>query len=627
MKKNLLLFLFPVLVFSQQKEIKKAEEKFNDGHYIASIEIFENIVDQGVETVPVLEKLGDANYLNANYAEANKWYSKRYALAPEMDSEHHYRFAQTLKSVGLLQESKKQMAIFESKSPNEIRTKFHKKESKEKSMITFSNIKILPINSKHSDYGTVMKGDTIIFASARDFVLDNKTYARTNQSYTSLYQSIKTPNGNYSSPKLFSKASFSIYHEATPVFTKDGKTMYYSQNQLADKSKSKLVNGLFKLYQSVLVDGKWKNKGIVSLNLNDSVRMANPALSPDGKYLYFASDLKGSFGNSDIFKVAINTDGTFGTIEHLSDKINTEGRETFPFITEDNTLIFASDGHAGLGGLDLFSIDLSDENAVAINLGSVVNSAFDDFALTMNTEMNQGYYTSNRPGGTGDDDLYSFDSSVIPITIAGTVIDYATKEVIPNAAVTLLDKGNTVIAKNQSDAKGNFVLNNIKRDANYKIKVQQNNYVPVEKSIVVAKKDVNETIAIQKEVSTIQPETDLANLLALNIIYFDTDKSVIRKDAKKELDKVVAVLNQYPQINVEIGSHTDSRESKAYNVSLSQRRANATLAYLVSKGINKARLTAKGYGESQLVNQCKNGVRCSNAEHQKNRRSTFIVVK
>lgn len=627
MKKNLLLFLFPLLVFSQQKEIKKAEEKFNDGHYIESIKIFENLIDKGVETAPVFEKLGDANYLNANYAEANKWYSKRYALAPEMDSEHYYRFAQTLKTVGLIQESKSQMAIFESKSPDEIRTKFNKNESKEKSRLAFSNIKILPINSRHSDYGTAIKGDTIIFASARDFVLDNKIYARTNQSYTSLYQSIKTPNGTYSSPKLFSKASFSIYHEATPVFTKDGKTMYYSQNQLVDHSKNKLVNGLFKLYKSVLVDGKWKNKGIVSLNQNDSVRMANPALSPDGSYLYFASDLKGSFGNSDLFKVAINTDGTFGTIEHLSDKINTEGRETFPFITEDNTLIFASDGHSGLGGLDLFSIDLSDENAVAINLGPVINSAFDDFALTMNTEMNQGYYTSNRPGGTGDDDLYSFDSSIIPITIAGTIIDEATKEIISNAMISLLDKGNDVIAKNQSDSKGNFVLNNIKRDANYKIKVQQNNYVPVEKSVVVAKKDLNEIIAIQKEVPKIQPETDLTNLLALNIIYFDTDKSFIREEAKTELDKVVAIMNQYPEINVEIGSHTDSRESKAYNVSLSQRRANATLKYLVSKGIDKSRLTAKGYGESQLVNKCEDGVRCSNAEHQKNRRSTFIVRK
>ncbi len=628
MKKSLLLsFLFPVLVFSQQKEIKKAEEKFNDGHYVESIKIFENLIDKGVETADILEKLGDANYLNANYAEANKWYSKRYASTPETDSEHHYRYAQTLKSVGLLQESKSQMVIFENKRPNEIRTKFHKNESKEKSMITFSNIKMLPINSKFSDYGTAIKGDTIIFASARDFVLDNKTYARTNQSYTSLYQSIKTPNGIFSSPKLFSKASFSIYHEATPVFTKDGKTMYYSQNQLANKSKRKLVNGLFKLYQSVLVDGKWKNKGIVSLNQNDSVRMANPALSPDGKYLYFASDLKGSFGNSDLFKVAINTDGSFGTIEHLSDKINTEGSETFPFITEDNTLIFASDGHSGLGGLDLFSIDLSDKNAVAINLGPAINSAFDDFALTMNVEMNQGYYTSNRPGGTGDDDLYSFDSAVIPVTITGTIIDVVTKEIIPNATIILLDKDNNEIAKIQSDSKGDFVLNNIKRDADYKIKVQQNNYVPVEKSIVIAKKDVNETIAIQKEVPIIQAETDLSNLLALNIIYFDTDKSVIRKDAKTELDKVVAIMNQYPQINVEIGSHTDSRESKAYNVSLSQRRANATLKYLVSKGIDKTRLTAKGYGESQLVNQCKNGVRCSNAEHQKNRRSTFIVKK
>ncbi|MEY2868692.1 MAG: hypothetical protein RIR01_1152, partial [Bacteroidota bacterium] len=606
MKKTFLfIFAFPLLVFSQKKEIKQADKAFNTEHYVESIALFENLVNKGVSTVAVFEKLADANYLNANYVQAYKWYLKLNGLNYQMDAEHQYRYAQTLKSVGLNEDSKKEMEIFERKYPNEIRTQRYKNGLNEKSILLFTNVKLLPFNSKFSDYGTAIKGDTLVFASARDFVLDNKTYARTNQSYTSLYQSVKKPSGEFTSPKIFSKNSFSIYHEATAVFSKDGKTMFYSQNQLSKNSKSKLVNGLFKIYKSVYSKGKWHNKGPISLAENDSVNIADPALSPDGKYLYFAANFKESFGKSDLFKVAVNSDGSFGKIEHLSNKINTEGRESFPFITEDNTLIFASDGHPGLGGLDLYSIDLSDPNAEVINLSSGINSPFDDFALTVNSQMNLGYFSSNRPGGIGDDDLYSFNLAYLPVTVSGKVVDAATNEMIPNASITILDSKNNVLTTLQTDLNGNFVFKDVKPNSDYTIKIEQINYVASAKSINVYKKDSNELYPIVKAVEQIKPEVDLSNLLALNSVYFDTNKSFIRKDAKVVLDKIVTIMNQYPQIMLEIGSHTDSRESKKYNLRLSQQRADATLAYLVSKGIAKSRLTANGYGESQLVNNCK----------------------
>lgn len=626
MKKTFLfIFAFPLLVFSQKKEIKQADKAFNTEHYVESIALFENLVNKGVSTVAVFEKLADANYLNANYVQAYKWYLKLNGLNYQMDAEHQYRYAQTLKSVGLNEDSKKEMEIFERKYPNEIRTQRYKNGLNEKSILLFTNVKLLPFNSKFSDYGTAIKGDTLVFASARDFVLDNKTYARTNQSYTSLYQSVKKPSGEFTSPKIFSKNSFSIYHEATAVFSKDGKTMFYSQNQLSKNSKSKLVNGLFKIYKSVYSKGKWHNKGPISLAENDSVNIADPALSPDGKYLYFAANFKESFGKSDLFKVAVNSDGSFGKIEHLSNKINTEGRESFPFITEDNTLIFASDGHPGLGGLDLYSIDLSDPNAEVINLSSGINSPFDDFALTVNSQMNQGYFSSNRPGGIGDDDLYSFNLAYLPVTVSGKVVDAATNEMIPNASITILDSKNNVLTTLQTDLNGNFVFKDVKPNSDYTIKIEQINYVASAKSINVYKKDSNELYPIVKAVEQIKPEVDLSNLLALNSVYFDTNKSFIRKDAKVVLDKIVTIMNQYPQIMLEIGSHTDSRESKKYNLRLSQQRADATLAYLVSKGIAKSRLTANGYGESQLVNNCKDNTDCSETEHQQNRRSTFKV--
>ncbi|GEL11176.1 Outer membrane protein OmpA [Flavobacterium glycines] len=626
MKKTFLfIFAFPLLVFSQKKEIRQADKAFNTEHYVESIALFENLVNKGISTVTVFEKLADANYLNANYVQAYKWYLKLDGLNYQMDAEHQYRYAQTLKSVGLNEDSKKEMEIFERKYPNEIRTQRYKNGLNEKSILLFTNVKLLPFNSKFSDYGTAIKGDTLVFASARDFVLDNKTYARTNQSYTSLYQSVKKPSGEFTSPKIFSKNSFSIYHEATAVFSKDGKTMFYSQNQLSKNSKSKLVNGLFKIYKSVYSKGKWHNKGPISLTDNDSVNIADPALSPDGKFLYFAANFKESFGKSDLFKVAVNVDGSFGKIEHLSNKINTEGRESFPYITEDNTLIFASDGHPGLGGLDLYSIDLSDPNSEVINLSSGINSPFDDFALTVNSQMNQGYFSSNRPGGIGDDDLYSFNLAYLPVTVSGKVVDAATNEMIPNASITILDSKNNVLTALQTDLNGNFVFKDVKPNSNYTIKIEQINYVASAKSVNVYKKDSNELYPIVKAVEQIKPEVDLSNLLALNSVYFDTNKSFIRKDAKVALDKIVAIMNQYPQIMLEIGSHTDSRESKKYNLRLSQQRADATLAYLVSKGIAKSRLTANGYGESQLVNNCKDNTKCSETEHQQNRRSTFKV--
>lgn len=625
MKKTLLfIFTFPLFVFSQSKELIRADKAFALEHYVESIKLFENLVDKGVDKPEVYQKLGDANYLNANYVQAYKWYLKLSGLNYQMDAEHQYRFAQTLKSVGLNEESNKEMALFAKKYPNEIRTDQYKKGFNDKTKLLFSNVSSLAFNSKYSDYGTAIKGDTIIFASSRNFVLDNTTYARTNQAFTSLFQTVKLSSGEYTSPKLFSKSSFSIYHEATPVFTKDGKTMYYSQNRFSKKSKTKLVNGLYKIYKSVYTNGKWHNEGPISFGENDSIRIADPTLSPDGKYLYFAADFKESFGKSDLFKVAINSDGTFGELEHLSNKINSEGRESFPFITEDNTLIFASDGYPGFGGLDLYSIDLSDPNAVVTNLGANVNSPYDDFSLVTNTDMNLGYFSSNRPGGIGDDDVYTFELAYLPISMSGIVLDEITNEIIPNATVIVLDETGNIVATLQSDLNGKFALNNLKRDSKYTLKIQQIDNSIVERTVNTYKKDINETILIKKVVP--EPQIDFESLLNSNIIYFDTDKFFIRKDAKLELDKVVTILNQYPQINIEIGSHTDSRESKKYNLRLSQQRANATLEYLVLKGIDRARLTAQGYGESQLVNDCKDGVKCSNAEHQKNRRSVFKLT-
>jgi len=353
------LLLLPTILFSQGKKLQKADSLFNKQEYIDAIKIYKSCIDNGNQNPVILEKIANAYYNNASYIEANTWYTKLYDKSPKMKGEYHYRYAQTLKSVGLLDQSKAQLELYRNASPNEIRAKNSLHSSNTESDFLFSNIKNLNFNTRSSDYGSVLKGDTLIFSSAINHFSDNGKYKRTNQAFSSLFKSIKQKDGNYSKSKLFSKKVYSLFHESKPVFTNDGKTIYYTQNQLVENSNHKLSNGGFKIYRATFQNGKWKNNKLVSFGEDSDINCAHPALSPDGKYIYFSSNMSGATGNSDLYRATINTDGTFGKAEHLGNEVNTEGRETFPFITQNNILIFASDGRAGFGGLDLYYIDLN----------------------------------------------------------------------------------------------------------------------------------------------------------------------------------------------------------------------------------------------------------------------------
>ena len=362
---------------------------------------------------------------------------------------------------------------------------------------------------------------------------------------------------------------------------------------------------------------------------NDDIRIAHPALSPDGKFLYFASDNLTRYNESDLFKATINEDGTFGQIENLGKKINTEGRDSYPFVTENNTLIFASDGRSGKGGFDLYSIDLLDPNAQVISLGETINSPFDDFGMVLNSGMSNGYYTSNKPGGKGDDDIYSFDMSIkkiVLIAIKGTVIDEETQEIQPNAILNLYDNEKVLIATINSDANGNFIFKDLKPNTSYSIAVSKLDYQQNSVSLVTKTEDFEKLIAIKKNELQFKTGDDLSEILKLHKIYFDLGKYTLRPESKIELDKVVAFLTKYKTIKIEVGSHTDSRQSAVLNQKLSQNRAVATFNYIVSKGIETSRLTAKGYGETKLINKCSDNVKCTEEEHQQNRRSTFFIV-
>ena len=640
MKRQLLLALvLPILALAQQP-LRRADAKFEKESYISAIKIYEHLANKGKGTVEIYQKLGDANYFNANYVEAQKWYEKRYAMSAPFPEGFLYRYSQSLKSAGLLEQAQKVMAEYAKEKPTELRVRnqtptLRAQNSIKKGSDTFS-ITNLNINSKYSDFSSTFKADTLLFASARPRIIANQIYQRTGQNFTNLYYSVKANDTTttYSEPKLFSKKVFSVYHEASPIFTQDGKTMYYTQNELRENNKRKLTNGLNKIYKATYENGKWMDQGVLDIFALDSIRVAHPALSPDEKTLYFASDAKGSYGQSDLYKIELYPNGTIGNPVNLGSTINTEARESYPFITEDNILLFASDGRLGMGGYDIYAVDLNTPNALPVHLGSPINSPFDDFDMNWNRQTNQGVLSSNRPGGKGDDDLYSFQNTGMPFvfeyltTIKGRVMDTNSSNAIEYAALVLLDKDNNEVARTIADENGNFTFDNVTTNAVYTIQGSKENYstAGIEAVARLYGDNINKDIRLKKDVYEIAPGLDLAKVFEITQIYFDLDKSNIRKDAIEPLEKIVQAMVEYPNIKIEIGSHTDSRQHRKYNKLLSQRRAESTMAYLIKRGIAPERLTAKGYGESQLVNHCADAVTCSEEEHQQNRRSTFVIV-
>jgi outer membrane protein OmpA-like peptidoglycan-associated protein len=398
------------------------------------------------------------------------------------------------------------------------------------------------------------------------------------------------------------------------------------------------VNRL-QLYRATLSeDGSWDEIHKIHFN-SEEYSVAHPALNLTGKKLYFASDMPGTFGQSDIFVVDVNDDGTLGDPENLGASINTEGQESFPFMNTNGDLFFASTGFPGLGGLDVFKsegldqiVTTSNNRSFPIeNIGKPVNSIADDFGYYENLVTKRVYFSSNREGGKGSDDIYTFEVPECEQLVAGTVQDKETDELIPNATVILFDgEGNELDRKTVgADAAFEFELDCEKE---YLIRGDMATYASDEKRFTTPnrKQELQLQLLLEKDEVKVEPCADLAKLLDIPIIYFDFDKFNIRYDAEVELQKVLAVLNKYPTMTIDVRSHTDCRASMAYNETLSENRAQSTRQYLIDKGIDAGRITAKGYGESRLVNDCgcepTNESSCSEEEHQLNRRSEFIVT-
>lgn len=641
-----LVFIITMSGYSQKLKEAKADKQYDKFAYVDAIKTYERLFEKGYKSQEMLQKLGNAYYFNAELEKANKWYTELFALTQDVDSEYYYRYAQTLKSVKDYKKADEMLAKFNQKNGNDLRAKLAASQKdylarikKNSGRYTLENA---GINSDKSDYGSAFFNNKVVFASARDTGgLGARKHAWTNESFTNLYAADMGSEGTLSSEERFGKKLNSKFHESTPVFTKDGKTVYFTRNNFLDgkKGKDAQKTTLLKLYKATLEGDTWTDVKELPFNSND-YSVAHPALSPDEKTLYFASNMPGTLGQSDLFKVSINGDDSYGTPTNLGNVINTEGRETFPFVSNEDELYFATDGHPGLGGLDIFVAKAEKDGSYkeALNVGEPLNSSKDDFGFLIDNKTRIGYVTSNRDGGQGSDDIYRFkETKKIIYTceqlLTGVVTDQETGKPLANAKVTLEDQNHTKIKDAITDAEGKFDFGVQPCETKLYLITEKPEYNTKETATITANETGKTFVPIELELGKkpVKPGDDLAKAFGIKIIYFDLDKSFIRPDAALELAKILDVMEQNPTMEIDVRSHTDCRQTAAYNAALSDRRAKSTMAWLISKGIAKNRLTGKGYGESQLVNDCgcepTNQSNCSEEQHQANRRSEFIITK
>ena len=604
------------LLSAQNKDTKIADKLFDRYEYVDAAQEYLKLAQSGKADAYVYKQLADSYFAIFNTKEAIKWYAK--AVTQKQDAETYYKYAQMLKSNGNYAESDKQMKQFAALAPNDSRAKAFLSSTDYlptlKGQAKLFDVAKSDISSDKTDFGAVVTNDnSVYFSSARNTSRRNSNWE---EPYLDLYKATYNANGTISEAIAISNLN-TKWHDGPACVTADGKTMYYGSESFNEKEytkdkgkKSKF--GKIYLYKATFEDGQWTNSKPLPFN-NASYDVRNPSVSKDGKTLYFSSNMPGGFGGEDLWKVTINGD-TYGKPENLGSKINTAANESFPYITDTNVLYFSSNGKDGFGGLDVFRIDLTKGSDV-INIGAPVNTEKDDFAFTYNTSKKVGFFASNRGG---NDDIYKADP-VCGVQAIAVVKDAKTGIVLEAAAVVLVDAKDKTVGNQSSNSEGKTSFG-IACNTSYAFQVSKQGY---ESGVFgVAKTDGGEVIveALLQPIMPIITETEVI----LQPIYFVYDKSNITKEGAAELDKLVQVMKEHPTMVIFAKSHTDNRGSDKYNLNLSDRRAKATVQYLISKGIAKDRISGQGFGESEPKVACEE---CTEEQFAQNRRSEFLIVK
>ncbi|MDT0678219.1 OmpA family protein [Autumnicola musiva] len=613
----ILLLLICSAGHAQYGKQKRADKLFNNLAYLEATNVYKELIENNYNFQENSLKLGDA-YMKLRSPENAVFYYGDVIDSSGISAEYYYKYAQALRGTKRYQESRDWLKKYLETGATSVSAEETLEKDEYEPKTTYK-LKKTDFNSEVSDFGTFEKEGILYFVSARAEAVAEKDriYSWNGEPFLDVYQTDSTN-------MIISPVSGEIntrLHDGPMVISPDGKSAYFNRNNYVGNKEGKrdkeATNNL-KIYKATLTNSTWSN--VEELPFNDnSYSVGHPALSPDGTILYFTSDMPGGNGGSDLYMVNINPDGTYESPQNLGEKINTEREESFAFVDKDSTLYFSSTGHAGLGLMDIFRIDLKDEAAEVENLGEPINSNLDDFAFFKMSTNNRGYISSNRDGKS--DDIYSFNQ-LNPLILKGTVTDAVNEKPIAKATVRLMDSTNKQLAFMETDEDGNF-MTPIDRDATFPIEAKEIEYQTFTGTVDTRNSDDKDTLVYNIQ---LQPVNDLEYLAEIDTIYFDFDKYNIRPDAARELDKLVDLMtNEYPEMVIAIGAHTDKRGTNAYNDILAERRARSTYEYLVNNGIDENRIESfKGYGENQPAIECE---RCTREQHQLNRRALFEVVR
>jgi len=702
-------------------KIKKGKKHFDSYSYSKAIEKYEPIAQK---TTDINRTLADS-YTKIRDTEKAEIYYAEVVKAEDKTPEDVYGYAAILSKNGKYKEAEEWMKTYNSLAKNDSRAiQYSSKPGHYKTLLKDEkrfSIKNIDANSAQEDFGPAYYKDKVVFASSREGTVSIKRTWNWNQlPFLDMYEATASEDNELSELTELSKGKKNKkYHEGPVSFNKEGTYMVFTRNNYKGKSEDGIIK--LQLFSSEMKDGKWQKEVALPYN-NNEYSVGHASLTADGNTMYFASDMPGGTGGVDLYKASKNEDGTWGEAQNLGNKINTEGNEMFPFIHKDDMLFFASDGHLGLGGLDIFIAQVKGNDFGKIqNVGVPVNGSKDDFSFILDEESKKGYFASNRSDGKGDDDIYSFNL-LKPFTF-GKIIKGTAKDkkgtILDSTLITLYDEEGNSLETVTTNENGEYQFT-VEPDLNFELDGKKSKFFDgtntattiTEEDVIIAdltlekdpglslyaiitdkktgnplegvkmtiidnmtgvkieyltpnsgsyrkplaEKKLNDkgsyNIILEKdgyfsktvtynteftkpgvyEINSVldlalDPEVkDLAQLIEINPINFDLNKYKIRPDAAIELDKIVAVMNKYPEMEVELGSHTDARGSDAYNRKLSDRRAKASAAYIKKHITNPERIYGKGYGETQIINKCVNGVQCTDEEHEVNRRTEFKVI-
>lgn len=633
--------LIGILTGCANGRIKTGDKMYENLSYSKAVSNYEKALKRQPENNEVKLKLADAHRNLNNSAEAERYYSE-VQEAQGLEGKDKVRFAQVLMKNNKYDEAAAILEKYVASNPDDRLANDLLASTKTvdelKEDTSAYQLKPLPLDVVVSMFGPAHYGKGIVFAAETEITSAASTNPWTGYSYLDLYYLEKDANGNWDIPVPFDETLNGRFHDGPAVFNKEQDMVIYTRSAMRNEKKQLLNEdreNQFYLYQSEKTDGKWSAPKELPFNSPD-YSVGHPALSKDGKTLYFSSNMPGGYGGSDLYKSTYDGEDWSEPI-NLGNVINTPGNEVFPSVGNDGRLYFSSEGHVTLGGLDVF---VTESKAgiwsKPVNLAYPLNTSKDDFALIFNDNDTSGYVSSNR---SGDDMVYSFIQMPPIFILEGIAALKADQLPIDGVTITLINHtdGDTARIKTGDDGKFKF---NLLPNSKYTVTGEKEGYFNLSEDFETGAQSVEKTIDFNFEIDEIvesksgtgsgTPEDGgetAKKTYDIGEVFYDYDDATVRADAKPVLNKLVRLLKDNPGISIEIQAHCDSRGSQAYNIGLSNRRAQSVVDYLVSEGIMKNRLKSKGFGKSQPVNHCRTGVECSEALHQQNRRTEFIVLE